>query len=326
MPDDYAYINTRVRVMRKALLDGRLLESALAAGSYPEFLRVLSETPLAANLREATADGAGLPELDRALSQGLFATTQKVLGFADGKARREIETLLMRWDLVNLKTIARGVSAGRSPESIKNGLIPGGTLKYSSLESAASASDLLAAAVALGVRNPLAAVFRKAAALHQSNGDLLALEVALDQGYYAHLREVASDTSLKNYLTREIDVTNALMAKQAQMMGRAVSPEYFVSGGRLDAATFGRLATGEISGSPEISAIMEASTLAEAEALARKLLDKTARTASTTDPMGVGIILDFLRRKEVESAQLRLIGRGKYYGLPEEEIRMEVGA
>ncbi len=52
MPDDYAYINTRVRIMRTKLLDGRSLDSALAAGSYQEFLRVLSETDLAANLRD----------------------------------------------------------------------------------------------------------------------------------------------------------------------------------------------------------------------------------------------------------------------------------
>ena len=36
MPDDYAYINTRVRVMRTRLLDGRALDSALAAGSPVE--------------------------------------------------------------------------------------------------------------------------------------------------------------------------------------------------------------------------------------------------------------------------------------------------
>ncbi|MDB5044398.1 MAG: synthase subunit, partial [Deinococcus sp.] len=146
MPDDYAYINTRVRIMRTKLLDGRSLDSALSSGSYQEFLRVLTETELAANMRETTTEGAGLPELDRALSENLFATTQKVLNFADGDAKREIQALLMKWDLVNLKTIARGVVGGRGADAILSSLIPGGTIKPAALQTAAQSSDLAAAA------------------------------------------------------------------------------------------------------------------------------------------------------------------------------------
>lgn len=40
----------------------------------------------------------------------------------------------------------------------------------------------------------------------------------------------------------------------------------------------------------------------------------------------MGIILDFLRRKEIEIAKLRLIARGKFYDLSNEQIRKEVQA
>ena len=155
MPDDYAYINTRVRVMRTKLLDGRALDSALAAGSYQEFLRVLAETEFASELREATAEGAGLPELDRALSQNLFSTTQRVLGFADGQARNEVEVLLMKWDLANLKTLARGLVGGRGAEAIRESLIAGGTLRPTALQTAAGSSDLASAAAAVHDGEPL---------------------------------------------------------------------------------------------------------------------------------------------------------------------------
>ncbi|MDO4263007.1 MAG: V-type ATPase subunit [Deinococcus sp.] len=327
MPDDYAYINTRVRMMRNALLDGRSLEAALAASSYPEFLRVLSESGFAASLRETTAEDAGLPELDRALSRNLFATTQKVLGFADGNSRREIETLLMRWDLVNLKTLARGVVAGRGVDAIRSSLIPGGTFKPSLLENAAGSSDLPGVASAISVSgHPLAAAFRRGVAAYQASGNLLNLEVALDQGYYGHVRKVAQDTSLRTYVGREIDITNALMARQAQAAGVPLNQEFFVPGGRLDAAGYARLASGDTGASPDIAAIMEAPTPQAAEVAARAALDRTARSIGVSDPMGVGIILDFLRRKEIEAAKLRLIGRGKYYGLPEEQLRQEVDA
>ena len=40
----------------------------------------------------------------------------------------------------------------------------------------------------------------------------------------------------------------------------------------------------------------------------------------------MGVILDFLRRKEIEIAKLRLIGRGKFYNLATDQIRREVQA
>lgn len=323
MPDDYSYINTRVRVMRTKLLDGRALDAALASGSYQEFLRVLSETDFAANLRETTGENAGLPELDRALSQNLFTTSQRVLGFADGEARREIEALLMKWDLVNLKTIARGIVGGQGAEKILGSLIPGGTIKPAALQTAAQSSDLPSAAAALGVTgHPLAKAMRGAVNAYGSTQRLLDLEVALDQGYYKHTLQVARDNSLKTYLKREIDVTNALIARSSK--GQALDPNLFVAGGSLDAAGYGRLAAGDASGVPEVAAILEAPTLEDAEVAARTVLDRSTRTLSVSDSEGVGVILDFLRRKEMEIAKLRLIGRGKFYDLPTDQIRKEV--
>ncbi|PTA68778.1 V0D/AC39 family V-type ATPase subunit [Deinococcus arcticus] len=325
MPDDYAYINTRVRVMRTKLLDGRSLDSALAAGSYQEFLRVLTETNLAANLRETTGESAGLAELDQALSRNLFDTTRKVLGFADGDAKREIQALLMKWDLVNLKTVARGVVSGRGADAVLSNLIPGGTLKPSALQTAAASTDLQSAAAAIALSgHPLAGALRAGANAYQASGRLLDLEVALDQGYYRHALSVARNTSLRRYLSREIDITNALIARAGA--GQPMNPALFVQGGKLDAAGYARLAGGDASGLGDVAAVLDAPSLEDAEVAARRALDSATRNIAAGDPEGVGLILDFLRRKEIEIAKLRLIGRGKFYDLSPEQIRKEVQA
>ncbi|CAM4172816.1 V0D/AC39 family V-type ATPase subunit [Deinococcus marmoris] len=325
MPDDYSYINTRVRIMRTKLLDGRALDSALASGSYAEFLRVLTETDLAANLRETTGEGAGLGELDKALSRNFYDTSQRVLGFADGDAKREIQTLLMKWDLVNLKTVARGIAGNRGVEAIQGGLIEGGTLKPAALQAAAASTDLPSAAAAIAVSgHPLAKAMRDGAAAYSSSNRLLDLEVALDQGYYRYALGVSRNTSLRRYLTREIDVTNALIARTQK--GQTLDPSLFVAGGSLDAAGYSRLAGGDAGGNSDIAAILEAPSLEEAEVAARGTLDRAARNSSAGDPEGVGIIVDFLRRKEIEIAKLRLIARGKFYDLSTEQIRKEVQA
>lgn len=325
MPDDYAYINTRVRVMRTKLLSGRALDAALAAGSYQEFLRVLAEGDFGDQMRETTAQDAGLPELDRALSQNFFATAQRVIGFADGESKTEIEALVMKWDLMNLKTLARGIVGGRGQEAILGGYVPAGTLKHTTLQAAASASDLAAAASAVSVGgHVLAPAFRKAVAAYNTSQRLLDLEVALDKGYYDYALKVSRDNSMRRYLAKEIDVTNALIARANK--GTAPDLGLFVAGGRLDSAAYARLVSGDASAVPDLAGVLEADSLDEAEVVARGVLDKSARSLSVSDSMGVGIILDFLRRKEMEIAKLRLIGRGKFYNLPSEHIRKEVQA
>ena len=325
MPDDYGYINARIKVMRTKLLDGRMLDAALEAQSYQEFLRVLSETELSADLGDATAQGAGLTELDTALSRNFLGTAEKVYRLADGSARDEIGVLLQKWDLVNLKTLARGLTAGRPTEGILGSLIPGGTIKQSALQAAATSGDLASAAQAITLSgHPLADSFRTGVAAYNATGRLIDLEVALDQGYYRRALAIARGTALRRYLSREIDVTNALTARS--VVGQnADATQLFVPGGQnLDTADFARLSTGDVGGSGDLASVLEAPTLEEAEIAARLLLDQAARNAAMGDALGVGVAIDFLRRKEIEIAKLRLVGRGKFYGVPADQLRREV--
>lgn len=324
MPDDYGYINARIKVMRTKLLDGRMLDAALEAQSYQEFLRVLSESELSGDLGDATAQGAGLTELDAALSRNFFATANKVLRLADGGARDEIGVLLQKWDLTNLKTLARGITTGRPVEGILSSLIPGGTIKTSALQAAANSGDLASAAQAITLSgHALARAFRDGVAAYNATGRLLDLEVTLDQGYYRGALRVARGSTLRRYLSREIDVGNALTARA--LRGENVDANLFVPGGRdLDAAGFARLAGGDAGAAGDLARVAEAATLEDAEIAARRMLDHAARDVSMGDPLGVGVAVDFLRRKEIEIAKLRLIGRGKFYGLSAEQLRREV--
>ena len=324
MPNDYGYINARIKMMRTQLLGGRALDAALGAQTYPEFLRLLSESELSGDLAGATAQGAGLPELDKALSQNFFENVNKVYGLADGTAKTEIGILLQKWDLVNLKSIARGLTSGRSGEQLQESLIPGGTIPMSTLQTALQGGDLASASSALTLTgHPLASAFREGVAAYNASSRLLDLEVALDQAYYRYALRISRNTSLRRYLSQEVDITNALTSRS--LRGSGANPALFVEGGRnIDAATFARLTEGDPSGAGEMAPILEAATPEEAERTARIMLDEAARNAAAGDPLGVGVAIDYLRRKEQEIAKLRLIGRGKYYNLPGEQIRQEV--
>lgn len=329
MPDNYAYINARIRAMHSGLITEKL-EETIQASSYGEFLRILSESNLGADIGEATAAGAGLPQLDAALSRNFFATAQKVVGMADGSSGRDIALLFAKYDLLNLKAVARGKIGGRSPNEITPSLLPAGSLKPSTLEGLAQTTDLNALIGVAGLNaSPLASAFRKAVASLAASGNLLDFEVALDQAYYqTALKESSSDT-LKDYLRREVDGANVLTALKLKAQGRTDNLDpFFIAGGReVNKSRFEQIAsgTGGLEGLNAYSGLSDSTDLSSAETIIREALLKGAKRLYTSDALGIGVVIGFLKDKEREVALTRLIGRAKYYNVPAETLRREVG-
>jgi V/A-type H+/Na+-transporting ATPase subunit C len=328
VPDDYGYINARVRVMHSKLLSSKL-EEALSAESYGEYLRVLTETDLAPDLGDATAQGAGLNELDKALSRNFFGVAQKLAGLGDGNAGREIGLLLSKYDLLNLKAIARGKFSGRGSDEIEKSLIPAGTIKPAVLSGMAAAPDLGSLAQNLNVvGHPLANSFRTAVAQLAGDNDLLAFEVSLDQAYYSEALKRSSDT-LTGYFKRDIDGANIMTALKLKAQGISSNFErYFVAGGKeVSSDRFAQIASGSggLDGLAAFAGLSEISDLGQAESVVRTVLLKDAKRLYTSDALGVGVVIGFLKEKENEVALTRLIARGKFYGVPNETLRKEVG-
>ena len=329
MPDNYAYINARIRAMHSGLITEKL-EETLSASSYGEFLRILSESNLGADIGEATAAGAGLPQLDAALSRNFFATAQKVVGMADGSSGRDIALLFAKYDLLNLKAVARGKIGGRSASEIAPSLLPAGSLKPSTLEALAQTTDLNALSGVAGLNaSPLASAFRKAVVTLAGSNNLLDFEVALDQAYYVTALKEASSDTLKDYLRREVDGANVLTALKLKAQGRTDNLDpYFISGGReVSKSRFEQIAsgTGGLEGLNAYAGLSDNTDLSSAETIIREALLKGAKRLYTSDALGIGVVIGFLKDKEREVALTRLIGRAKYYNVPAETLRREVG-
>ncbi|WP_407540085.1 V-type ATPase subunit [Deinococcus radiomollis] len=322
MNNPYGYINGRVRMMRVELLESRSLDEVQNAATYPEYLRQLSETSLREDLGEATAQGAGLGQLDEALSRNYLRSVQKLRSIVTGQPAQEVEALLLRYDLQNIKTLVRGILTGRSAEDIVGGMIPAGTVPWSALQAAAQSTDVPSLAQTLSVAGgKLGGVLR--AAVSGGASSMLDLEVALDQGYYRTVLAGVRGAAVRRYFTREIDVRNLLIARQ--LRGSVTTNRYFIPGGRdVTEGDFLRIAGGDNGTVSDLAPILETPDLGVAEAVARRMLNESARNVAMSDPLGPGVALDYLRRKEQEIARLRLTGRAKYYGLSREELQKEL--
>lgn len=336
MSSDYGYINARVRGMKAKLLGPGYYQAALDASDFRAFTAGLSQTPYMRELEEAQARGDGLAAVDRAVARNVYRTSHGLLSTTDGQPRQLIGLLLMRFDLANVKAIARGKHAGKGVDDIQGSLFPAGELKPSLLEQAAVASDMAAAAQVLALaRTEITAAFVRAARRYQAGQDLFALELALDMAYYGAMAQRARDanapTGLLRYLAREVDATNLRTALKVRGTG-VVAADLFVPGGHeLRQTAFQALvddadgALAALAGGTFAAAAAAAAAgdLGAAEAEIRKVLDADARRLAL-DPLNIGVVVDFLRRKEAEAAQLRLLARGKFYGVPREALEREL--
>ena len=188
MSADYGYINARVRGMKSKLLGPEFFNEALGASDFRAFMTTLSQSPYQQNIEEAQSRHEGLKALDVALARNFYGAARSILNFTDGRPHDLIALLLLRYDLNNIKAIARAKHAGRSAEDTLAVFFPAGTLKPAVLETVAGAPDMAGAAQALlATPTPLRGSFARAAQQYSTDGNLYALELTLDRAYYKEI-------------------------------------------------------------------------------------------------------------------------------------------
>jgi V/A-type H+-transporting ATPase subunit C len=294
--------------------------------SFPDFLRLLSETVYGADLV-----GDTLGDVDRAVSNHLARTVGDLPGLVSGEMRELVSLPLLRADLVNLKAILRGKNNGKTPEEIKAVLV-GGTLKEPILNAMLQAPDVPSVAQVLQVPgHPLAKARRNAVA---GKPEPLALEVALDRGFFAACLEKAKklrQSHIAAYFALEVDATTLATAFKLQAMGvsNLNLDSYFVPGGKhLGRTIFGRIAVGDLAamdalnGTP-LAPAAGARTLGELERALRLVLLAKGGTGAT-DSLGGGLVLDYIQQKYWEASRIRLLARRAYFNLPADAVAREV--
>jgi V/A-type H+/Na+-transporting ATPase subunit C len=332
VPTDYGYLNARVRGLRSKLLEADFYNEALATSDFKSFMAVLAQSPYLREVEEAQSRYSGLKALDSALARNFYQTVRSVANVAQGEPDKLISLLLLRYDLANLKTIARAKHSGRSTEDVAQALLPAGDLKPAVLETLASAPDMAAAAQAVLITpTPLRSAFARAASRYQSDGDLYKLELELDRSYFSTilstLKRATVPPEFMRHIRREIDATNLRTALKLRGSARA-NEDLFILGGREITRTFfdALAADGSMQGlaGTNFAAVTETQSLGEAEAVIRGVLDQSAKRGAA-DPLDIGMFANYLRQKEAETAKLRLLGRGKFYNVPRDRLAKELG-
>ncbi|MGQ0571982.1 MAG: V-type ATPase subunit [Armatimonadota bacterium] len=339
MPD-FPYINARVRAMRSRLLSAAQLEDLLATPTLAAFLQALASTPYGGDLQEALVRYEGLRAIDEALARNFQHATQKILKFADGRPRELIEVVLLRWDLENLRAIVRGKHAGRPAEEIIPALLPAGMLREVLLKELAAYPDVTGLAGTLeAVGHPLATAMAQGVADYVEAKDLTALELHLDRAYAERgLQQIGrrGDAAvLREMLEAKIDLANvktALKLASAGSLSKAQRLRYFIPGGPVvRPELFVALSSPETQTQAAERLRARGFPIPDLPvdliAFERELDLKMAKDMAKHylgDPLGLDIVVGYVAMKSAEVANLRLIARGKFLGLPREAVRREM--
>ena len=334
MGADFGYVNARVRGLRSRLLPEGFFGEQVEAEGFAALTGALAQSAYARDLDEVRDSHGPLGAVDEALARNFVRTTRLLLDAASGQARALIALLLRRYDLANLKAVVRGLHAQRTSDDIMAAVLAAGELEASTLRGMAEADGIAAAGQRLALTgHPLTEPFRRAAAAYAADGDLLRFEVSLDRSFFqnwvADARRLPAPGGFRSLVVAELDAANLRTAMK--LRGRSADAEgFFVEGGRdLTAAAYARIAAEPV-GEPRprlpgrLSGASGEGAFASVDARLAATLD-TATRRLTLDPLDVGLVADYLRRKERETALLRLLARGKYYGVPRAALAKEIG-
>ncbi len=347
---DYTYANARVRAMTSRLLDEHVYKELLDAPDYNQALGVLESTEYQVDIEQFILEGARPTIMDRAFNRNLVRNFGKIKEFFEGKPEEMVQALLARWDLYNLKTILRGMRALVPKAEIVRNLVPVGSLDLVVMEEIVSQPDLRAAIDAIVIFGREWSInYGQALSAHLGEylreHDLAILDLALDKYHYEHVIELlkgggANADLVREVVEMEIDAINivTLMRICGVELQGAKAEDYFLPGGTLSQRDFEKiLALGQ---PDQVSNAMLAKMPYKAPLEAawsrfdehgesvfddemQKYIIRTCMGMGK-DPLGIGVIIEYMWKKYLEVTNLRIIIRGKSIGLLEAQIRKEL--
>ncbi len=320
----YLYAVSRVKALENDLLPRSTVDRMLEASTPEEALKILGETDYGNYFGEVES----AHDFEKALDQGL-RSIYKVIEDSTRDLRFTLISKL-RYDFHNLKVLMKEKYLG---EDFKSILSQTGSINVEVLRKAVEDKDLA------GFNKNLKQAFEKAAMDFELNGDPQKIDIILDQGLYACLKELAvqlEDTHLIDYIKTEIDLVNINTVLRVRRMGRSAKflETVLIDGGFLDGAFFIN-SMGEPVGSfadrlsttrydriavEGVQSWIDSGSSTVLEKLSDDLLLNMAKKGKYA-AFGILPIIGFLRAKENEVKVLRMIMVGKINRIPTESLR-----
>jgi V/A-type H+/Na+-transporting ATPase subunit C len=325
----YAYPQAKIRSMKGRLLSAEQYQELLRADSYQDFLRILRTTVYASSLKELSGESS-IPELSRILYRNLFADYEKTIDALPHELQSFFILLYQKYELINLKTILRGICSNVPPDQIAPLLLP--TKRHTMF----SKEQLLTFRNVQDVVTYLQDTFFKAPlniSLHryEREKDFFPLEMALDMHYYNALWDKTQELSrgdrkiARQQLGIVIDVLNIswiIRFKEQYHFAPEEILNYTIEHGYVLNFTDRRKLAHAHDASEIITYLRHTvygktlsghESLGTVQILLTRQVAKQLLRAFSGYPFQIGIILGYLLLKEFEISDLITLAEAKKY-------------
>ncbi len=334
----YTYPNARIRAKIGKLLNEKQISELSEVDNLDEVKNYLRG-------QKEYADYIDKYPLEQALDVSLAQAYDLLARITPSSLKPTFSMMLDQWDIKNIKSILIAKEAKLNEEETRELLVPFGVLKddQEKLIDANTVQDVIAAVD----NTPYAKILEEALPAYNENQTLLTLESALDNYYYQGLLAKSSSQDdnnsrmLHNYVGTQIDLANIkiiLRAKNDGLTYDQINP-YVVSKGyqlrdwklkelmesedmntllsSLESTAYGEIMSEHI---PEYNEVKSITVFDEAlDSYERDLANKIFKK----QPFGIGPIIGFMAKKEIEIKNLKIIARSKRPGsiMPSSEIK-----
>ncbi len=341
----YGYSNARVRAMKGLLLKSGFLDEMIRVGTVEGMAELLQRTGYKNELSGASVRYRGSALIETAASWNFSRTVRKLVKITPKGDRGALQALLLRYDMLNLKTIVHARSLKKGFDEIRPHLIEVGGLDEADFRRLMKADDqsfgkemkrtravreLLDSADDPAMRDSLSKAVSGAEAF-------MKMESTVDAYMYLFMDKALSKASGREYphirhlLRKEIDAKNIMIIERMKKhgIGRERIKASMIKGGTMPPQTAERImdakdmaamvqAARPLFPQPEMK---EAKSLSELEIALEKSIAAQKLIAFHRATLSAGVIIGFLLLKEEEINNLRKIAKGKEFGMSEGEVR-----
>lgn len=327
----WAYIVARTKVMKSRLLKPEDFRKLLNM-DFNEIIRYLEETEYKKEIDEMGYKYTGPRLLDYALSANLARTYRKLIEVSFGPSKFLIAQYLKRWDVWNVINILRGKIAKVPPEIVEETLVPAGErdIEFYRTLIVKDVEEIVKAFEGTPYHDALSKI---------GSENMSYVEDELYKIYYRELLKLnPTDFAMKlflDFIRMEIDIRNIKTILRLKVEDATLEEimERVVPGGyelREDEAR-------KVAAMPldELVKAMEGywfwrdiefreDDLASTEINFDKIWIQTIAKRASNYPLSILPVLQYIVLKKVEVDNLRILGWGKWHGLPNEEIEKQM--
>jgi V/A-type H+/Na+-transporting ATPase subunit C len=345
----YGYSNARVKAMKGFLLKGSFLDELIRVGSIEAMVEILQKTGYKADLAGASVSYGGSALVETAASSNFSRTVKKLIRITPKSDRKALEALLIRWDLLNLKTMMHAKRIKKSYEDVKPYLFDIGGLCEDDFKRIMKAdegnlmkelrrTDIGQKMLAIGTGQLSHQMKEKFTNALRSLDTFMQMEAIIDAYIYLFMDQVLSEvggrdvSDIRQILRKEIDAKNIMIIERLKKHGM---PREKIMGSLIRGGTMSDAMLDRFIDAKDLQAVImlakpkfhglelraERTGLADLEIAFEKSVTEQKVHAFHRAILSVGVVIGFLLLKEEELNNLRKIAKGKEFNLPEAEVR-----